>query len=289
MAMDPQSAKTATPLPIGPSRFVVHNSHAGTGELPDGLFDAFTTITVDDLANVLKTSPPASLVAVWGGDGTSRSVAAIAVDSNVVVLPCPGGTHNHFAKAAGFATTSDVQDALRQPEAGLVDVGTVNDEVFLNNLSIGWYADLVARRERLEKRMPRRLAKIVSVIAHLGAIRRLSVRIDGIPERVWMIWIGNGRYPTEVGRVPQRANMTDGLIDIRFLRAGTSFPKLKALAAITRGKAEASSHIEQRLATRCALEFRTDTIEVALDGEHLSLTNPLLVSTRQSLRLLKPS
>jgi diacylglycerol kinase family enzyme len=272
-------------------KYLIRNSHAGKGGLPDELFDGFTLLNLDGLEGSIGAAGTHPLVVVWGGDGTARSVAKVAVNSDVVMLPCPGGTHNHYAKAAGFATTDDVSEALKNPASRLVDVGFVNGEVFLNNLSVGWYVDLVARRERYQKRMSRRLAKILSVVMHMGSIRPLHVIIDGSPERVWMLWIGNGTFSGEPGKMLQRHSLIDGVLDIRLLRVGTgSFPKFRALFAVLGRRVESSKLIERRIATTSTVELRCPNTDVALDGELLNLKTPLVVrSSPQSLGILSGS
>jgi diacylglycerol kinase family enzyme len=268
---------------------LVRNKHAGSGDFPEAIFAGFETVELAGLAERLEHAPDGTVVAVWGGDGTVRSVAALAADTQMVVLPCPGGTHNHFSKAAGFETAYDVVDALEQARTTLVDVGIIQSEVFLNNMNIGWYVDLVARRERYQKVMPRRFAKVLSVAAHMGSIRRLRVTIDGRSERVWMIWIGNGRFAQEPGQPQKRESLTDGVLDIRILRAGAKFPKLKALKAILGRQAEDSNLIDQRFATTCTIDFRTARVDVALDGELFHLPTPLHVRTApKALRVMRP-
>jgi diacylglycerol kinase family enzyme len=258
-------------------RFLVHNTNAGHGELPDGVFDEFSPLDLDDLDGSPSNTASDCLVAVWGGDGTCRSVAKVAVVSCAVVLPCPGGTHNHYAKAAGFGSVEEVRQALKVPTVRLGDVGFVNDELFLNNMTIGWYVDLVARRERYQKRMPRRVAKVASVLMHMGSIRRIRVTVDGVEERVWMVWVGNGEFSTGEGDILERKSLTDGVLDVRILRAGTTFPKLKALVAVVGKRVESSKLIDRRIATTCSIGFRRSEIDVALDGELTRLRTPLEV------------
>jgi hypothetical protein len=202
-----------------PTKILVHDERAGSGEVPMELFTGFQEVELRELEGFIAQTPGEILVAVWGGDGTCRSVASLAVDQSVTVLPCPGGTHNHFAKAAGFTSLETVARSLLHPTSKLVDVGLVNDEVFLNNLSIGWYVDLVTRRERYEKRMHRRLAKITSVLAQLFFMRRLRITVDGERERVWLVWVGNGAFSTTPLALPERESLETKALDIRLLRA----------------------------------------------------------------------
>ena len=269
-----------------PTKILVHNERAGSGEVPMELFTGFHEVELRELEGFIAKAPGEILVAVWGGDGTCRSVASLAVDQSVTVLPCPGGTHNHFAKAAGFTSLETVARSLLHPTSKLIDVGLVNNEVFLNNLSIGWYVDLVTRRERYEKRMHRRLAKITSVLAQLFFMRRLRITLDGEQERVWLVWVGNGAFSTTPLALPERESLETKALDIRLLRAGSRFPKLKALVVVLSGKAEQSPAVERRLATSCVIEFATKTVHATLDGELIELSGPLRIGTARSLRIV---
>jgi diacylglycerol kinase family enzyme len=112
-----------------PTKVLVHNEQAGSGGIPTELFHEFTEVELDELEGFLGRAKGEILVAVWGGDGTCRSVACLAVNQLISVLPCPGGTHNHFAKAAGFASCDDVARSLFDPSSRLVNVGTINDDL----------------------------------------------------------------------------------------------------------------------------------------------------------------
>jgi diacylglycerol kinase family enzyme len=274
-------------MSIHSNKLLVHNRSAGTGDIPEELFEGFLTIHPDELEAALKDAEPNVLVAVWGGDGTMRSVANLARNSNVTLLPCPGGTHNHFAKAAGFRTVDDVANGLATQDSQMVDTGLVNDEPFLNNACVGWYVDLVARRERYQQHMPRRLAKLLSVLMHVTSIKRVRINIDGVDERVWLVWIGNGEYSTDPDKGLERKSLTDGVLDIRILRAGVRMPKLRALLAVLNNDVESSPLIVRRIDTECVIKIRSPRIEIALDGELITVTTPLrIVCSPQLLRIV---
>jgi diacylglycerol kinase family enzyme len=274
-------------MSIHSNKLLVHNRSAGTGDIPEELFEGFLTIYPDELEAALEDAEPNVLVAVWGGDGTMRSVASLTRNSDMVLLPCPGGTHNHFAKAAGFSSVEDVANGLATQDSQVVDIGMVNEEPFLNNASIGWYVDLVARRERYQQHMPRRLAKILSVIMHMTSIKRLRITIDGVDERVWLVWIGNGEFSIDPNEALQRVSLTSGVLDIRILRAGVRMPKLRALLAVLNNDVESSPLIVRRIETECDIHVRSNRIDIALDGELVTVTAPLhFACSPRSLRLL---
>ena len=86
-------------------------------------------------------------VAMAGGDGSQAIVAAIAAELDLPYACIPAGTRNHFALDLGV-DRDDVVGALEAFVDGgerRVDLAEVNGRVFVNNVSIGLYADAVQR------------------------------------------------------------------------------------------------------------------------------------------------
>ena len=86
-------------------------------------------------------------LAMAGGDGSQATVAAIAARENLPYACIPAGTRNHFALDLGV-DRDDVIGALDAFVDGgerLVDLAEVNGRVFVNNVSLGVYADAVQR------------------------------------------------------------------------------------------------------------------------------------------------
>ena len=270
---------------------LVANEKSGDGAMPTGLFDGFERVTVESMDDALDDADlgPDTLVAVWGGDGTCRSVAQHLAGTQAVLLPCPGGTWNHFARAARLALIDDVEEALHSRHREQVDVGWANDLLFLNNLSIGWYVDLVARRERYERRLPRRAAKVLSSIVQLARTRRTRVTVDGVQERVWMVWVGNGQYSLSPTELAERADLADGVLDLRILRAGHHFPKIGALMTLLLGRVGTSHRVDRRIVASCTLSPAHVDTRVALDGELVRLPGPISVRCgRRQLTIAVP-
>src|SRR5919199_978591 len=92
-------------------------------------------------------------VGVAGGDGSLAPVAAVALERDLPFVCVPYGTRNHFARDVGL-DRDDPLAALAAFEGveRRVDVGRVGERLFLNNVSLGLYAQLVHRRERHRRR-----------------------------------------------------------------------------------------------------------------------------------------
>src|SRR5690348_8238864 len=89
----------------------------------------------------------ADALAMAGGDGSQAIVAAIAAEHGLPYACIPAGTRNHFALDLGV-DRDDVAGALDAFVGGgerRVDLAEVNGLVFVNNVSLGLYAEAVQR------------------------------------------------------------------------------------------------------------------------------------------------
>jgi hypothetical protein len=87
-------------------------------------------------------------LAMAGGDGSQAIVARLAADHGLPYACIPAGTRNHFALDLGV-DRDDVVGALDAFVDGgerRVDIADVNGRVFVNNVSLGLYADAVQRQ-----------------------------------------------------------------------------------------------------------------------------------------------
>ena len=89
----------------------------------------------------------ADALAMAGGDGSQAVVAMVAAELDLPYACIPAGTRNHFALDLGV-DRDDVVGALDAFVGGRerrVDLAEVNGRVFVNNVSIGLYAEAVQR------------------------------------------------------------------------------------------------------------------------------------------------
>jgi diacylglycerol kinase family enzyme len=87
----------------------------------------------------------ADALAAAGGDGTQAIVASAAARAGIPYACIPAGTRNHFALDLGVDREDVVGalDAFTRGGERLVDLAEVNGRVFVNNVSLGVYADAV--------------------------------------------------------------------------------------------------------------------------------------------------
>src|SRR5215213_9223659 len=98
------------------------------------------------LAALEAADDGAESLAVAGGDGSVAAVAGVAVERGLPLVVVPTGTLNHFARDVGLDLARPLL-ALDAFASGhherRVDIGRVNGRPFINNVSLGVYAEML--------------------------------------------------------------------------------------------------------------------------------------------------
>ncbi len=111
----------------------------------------------DDLNDLVREAIAggADALAMAGGDGSQALVAAAAARAGLPYACIPAGTRNHFALDLGVDRDDVVGalDALVRGGERRVDLAEVNGRVFVNNVSLGVYADAVQQEGYREAKL----------------------------------------------------------------------------------------------------------------------------------------
>jgi diacylglycerol kinase family enzyme len=116
------------------------------------------------------------IVVAVGGDGTLNAVAQVMHGSGIAYGVIPQGTFNYFGRAHGIpqeaaAAATALLRATPQP----VQVGRVNDRLFLVNASVGLYPQLLEDREAFKRQYGR--SRWVALWAGLWSLMRQPRRL----------------------------------------------------------------------------------------------------------------
>ena len=284
--------------PAGPARHgvLIVNPRSGDGTaVRVGLAAAaaargIRTITLgpgDDLTALAEQAvrDGADVLGMAGGDGSQALVAATAMRHGVAYACIPAGTRNHFALDLGL----DRDDVLRSLDAftdgveRVVDLGEVNGRVFVNNASLGVYAEVV-RSGAYRGAKIRTWGRLLPDLLGPAAVPP-DLEFDGPDGRrrtgMSLVLVSNNPYVmSRVGRAGGRPRLDTG--------------RLGVLAARVRGAAEPGARL-RRFADVLEwsgpdLEVRSSgPVPVGLDGEAVMLTPPLrFVSLPGALRVRLP-
>lgn len=249
----------------------------------------------DALRDAVKTRPDA--VIIGGGDGTVRSAAAALAGTGIPLGVLPLGTLNHFAKDLKMPPA--VNDAVTALAAGVVrevDIGEVNDEVFINNCSLGAYADAVRRRDALREQHGhgKKRAMLRASFETFRRLRRLRLRITlGGDEpravRTPVVVIANNRYSGHVLNKSMRARLDEGRLWLYTAHVHRHLAALRMVLQSLVRRLDAADALATEPATEITIENQGGPLPVAIDGEPVELQSPLRFRIRpRALKVLAP-
>ncbi len=158
--VDAESLRTATPpgvlMPAPQHPVLLMNPWSGGGKVEKfHLEDEARRLGIepvvlqrgDDLETLARDAVVrgADALGMAGGDGSQAIVAGVAMEHDLPYVCIPAGTRNHLALDLGVDRDDVVGslDAFVEGYERRIDLGLVNGRVFVNNVSLGVYAEIV--------------------------------------------------------------------------------------------------------------------------------------------------
>lgn len=289
---------------------VIINANSGAGSregLRDRLAGMFGAAGIRARISLAKTgaeidrlaqeaaSGDADIVVAGGGDGTLNSVAAKLVGSNKTLGILPFGTLNHFAKDLHIPLELEAAvETIAAGQVANVDVGEVNDRIFLNNSSLGLYPSIVREREKKQRlgsgKWPAFIWAALAVLRRYPFLEiRLSVEGKAITTRTPFVFVGNNEYEMETLNIGGRTCLDGGELSLYVTRDTSRLGLVRlAIRALFGGLRQ-----EKDFLAMCTEEIWIGTkhkrMRVALDGEITVMEPPLHYRVRpRKLRVLVP-
>ena len=152
----------------------------------------------DDLESLVREAVAggADALAMAGGDGSQAIVAMVAAELDLPYACIPAGTRNHFALDLGV-DRDDVVGALDAFVSGgerRVDLAEVNGRTFVNNVSLGLYAEAVARPGYREAKLHTLLETVPTMLGPDAAPPALAWDGPAGPESAVALLVSNSPY-----------------------------------------------------------------------------------------------
>lgn len=304
MSLPPQKI---TP-PIKPARsdpfFIVLNVVSGEGDPTEvestirGVFEAggqaHEFVTIDDLARLAEAAQRAveyakrrqGVVVAAGGDGTISAVAQAALGSDRPFGVLPQGTFNYFARAHGISQdTAESTRALLEASVRPVQIGMVNELIFLVNASLGLYPKLLEEREIRKQRIGRsRLVALWSaILTLLSEHRPLIIDLEHeqgtetIPTP--SLFIGNNALQLQQLAIPEASAVAEGLLTAITVKPVGALAMLGLLIRGLFGRLGEARAVQsfafRRLTVRPRQPYGLRRMKVSLDGEVIWLPAPI--------------
>lgn len=250
---------------------------------------------------VAQANAHGGAVVVVGGDGTINAVANIALMKGCVFGVVPQGTFNYFGRTHDIP--EDLGEAIRQllratPQP--VQVGLLNEHIFLVNASLGLYRQVLEDREDYKQRYGRArwVAAWSGVATIVHGFRQLRIRLEQAGEtadlRTPTLFVANNRLQLAQAGMPEVDTVESGqLVAVTIKPVGT----LALLWLLLRGALGQLGDAEninsfgfRSLTVTSPPGRRVRALKVAMDGEVMWMKPPLTFKVSpQPLYLLKAS
>jgi diacylglycerol kinase family enzyme len=221
----------------------------------------------------------ADVIGMAGGDGSQAIVATVAMQHDVAHVCVPAGTRNHFALDLGL-DRDDVVGALDAFTDGVerrIDLARVNDQVFVNNASLGVYARVVQSDAYRDGKLRTWKRMLPELLGRKAAPTDLQFETPG--ERQWcsaaLVMVSNNPYQlSRFGGVGTRPCLDSGRLGIMAgrIKSARSVAKLVTLGSLGQHR-RFSGVLEWSLPE---FEVRSrQSVAVGLDGEAFLMEPPL--------------
>jgi YegS/Rv2252/BmrU family lipid kinase len=237
------------------------------------------------------------LLIVGGGDGTISAAASALVGTETKLGVLPLGTLNHFARDLGIPT--DLDEAAKLIAAGkeiLVDVGEMNERIFINNSAIGLYPLMVVDRDQQRKRLGRSkaLALLVASLRTLARFNHQRLTLTVNEEHTGrvdtpLLFVGNNDYRIDIGAPGQRESLDDGQLFVLVMRKKTRRGLIGASVRALLGRSRGDDMVKLDGVERLKVSSHRSLLAVSLDGEVVRVEPPLEYKIlKKALRVIAP-
>ena len=239
------------------------------------------------------------IVVAAGGDGTINAVAQAVLNSGRPFGVLPQGTFNYFCRSHGIPL--DTYEATKVLLLGVVrpvQVGLVNDRIFLVNASLGLYPKLLENRELHKQRFGRtRLVAFLSaLVTLLTPSRQLVLNLEEGGESVVLetstLLVENNPLQLEQVGLPEADAVKQGQLAAVVVKAKGVLQMLSVLAAAALGRLGETEAVATFPFTALTVSPPLrPRIKVATDGETTWMVPPVefRVAPQQLLLLVPPA
>jgi diacylglycerol kinase family enzyme len=236
----------------------------------------------------------ARALAVAGGDGSVAAVAGVAVERGLPLAVVPTGTLNHFARDLGLDLARPLRalDAFGAGRESRVDVGRINGRLFVNNVSLGVYAEMLGDPGYRGDKLRVAQAKLQAAFSDPGMRRALRITPPGEAplEGVVAVVVSNNPYEfARWDRFGRRHSLDTGTLQVSVIDASTVDQLERLLAGSLMGPIEFRSVLRHWTSECLETGLLGEVVQAGMDGEPVALEAPLRFSVDPgALRVLVP-
>jgi diacylglycerol kinase family enzyme len=236
----------------------------------------------DDLLQLAESAIEggADVIGMAGGDGSQALIATVASRAGIPHVVVPAGTRNHFALDLGLDREDVVGalDAFGEASERTIDLATVNGRVFVNNASLGLYAEIVQSSDYRDAKI-RTASEMLPDLLGPDA-EPLDLRYTGpsgeAHTTAHMVLVSNNPYQlADLSGIGTRERIDLGVLGVVTAQIEGALAAQQFVALNAAGQIRRFSGWREWTAPR----FRIDSgapVQIGVDGEAMSLDPPLV-------------
>jgi YegS/Rv2252/BmrU family lipid kinase len=234
------------------------------------------------------------VIIVAGGDGTVHAVACSLIGTNSTLGIIPVGTMNNIARS--LEISENIAEACKIIATGatsLIDVGRINDQIFLEVAGVGLEAALSLAGEEIKS--TGWLSTIQGFIDGLAALlafqpTRFSLSFDKRKTRRYsaiQISVCNSPYYGVRLQFAPDAVMNDGLLDVLIYKGFSKLEYFRHAISISQGRRALESRITRRRVKSLYI-YADNPVEIHADGVPIGHTPATITVVPGALRIHVP-
>ena len=210
-----------------------------------------------------------------GGDGTAYEVASGLIHSKTALGLIPAGTGNDFIKSIGVPKSPQkALDHILAHPPKLVDMGRINDKLFLNVCGTGFDVSVLEYSMKAKKLVRGMLPYLYGVIRTIFSFKPVRMRIT-IDEETTLdgsflqCSVANGRYIGGGIAISPTSQVNDGLLDVVVLKAVPNWKMFFYLPGLLLGRVHSFSITSHYRCSQVAID--APGMRLNVDGEMLPI------------------
>jgi diacylglycerol kinase family enzyme len=284
--------------------FIVFNAASGAGDKQKIQTDIATVLReagrrhefffIDRPANIAgcvrqaidRAEQSQGAIVVAGGDGTINAAAELTLPTGRPFGLLPQGTFNYTCRTHGIPLDSiEATHALLNARIKPIQVGRVNERLFLVNASLGLYPQLLEDREKFKQQYGRkRFVAFFSGLATLAKYRNqfeLTLEHDGTLERVRTptLFVGNNSLQLDQVGLPEAVDVKHRQLAAVIVKPASRMAMLGLALSGAMGKLHEADNVRDFSFASMQVERvgnrANRVLKIATDGEICWMKPPL--------------
>lgn len=236
------------------------------------------------------------IIVAAGGDGTLNSVAQELQHKPIAMGIIPLGTFNYVARALNIPLDPfEAAEVIVSGQSQGVNIGTINQYVYLNNASIGLYPKIIEQREVHNARFGRfrGVAMVSGFIVLMREQQKLKLKmtVDGeqTPIETPLVFFGNNQLQLQDMKLQLFKCVEQGKLAVVAITQLSRWQMIKLIHRLQIGQFEQAPEVTSFCADTIKIEASVKRMKVAIDGEIVRIKTPLVFKVaHNALQVMVP-